>query len=132
MSVAYLDASAVVKLFKPEPESSRLAAVLAAHKLWMASELVTVEAGCAARRAGGDSMAALAESVVARLELIPCTEAIRTRAAARFSLPLRALDAIHAATALSVGDYLDAAYVYDADLIGALAAEGLTVASPGA
>lgn len=132
MTVAYLDASAVVKLFKPEAESPRLEEVLAGHKLWMASELVTVEAGCAARRAGGERMAAVAETVVARLELVPCTKAIRLRAAASFSQPLRALDAIDAATALGVRDVLDAVYVYDAHLSEVLAAEGLNVASPGA
>jgi predicted nucleic acid-binding protein len=130
--VAYLDASAVVKLFKPEAESSRLAAALGGHELWAASELVTVEAACAARRVGGEGMVAVAESVLAQIELIPCTEAIRERAGASFSVPLRALDAIHAASALSVRDDIALAMVYDADLGAALQAEGLTVAAPAA
>lgn len=129
---AYLDASAVVKLFKPEAESSRLAAALEGHEVWVASELVTVEVACAARRMGGEGVVAAAASVVARIELIPFTGAIRERAAASFSVPLRALDAVHAASALSVGEEIAAAMVYDADLGAALEAEGLTVRAPAA
>lgn len=77
-------------------------------------------------------MAAAAESVVARIELIPCTQAIRERAAAGFSVPLRALDAIHAASALTLRDEIVSAVVYDHGLREALEAEGLTVASPAA
>ena len=128
--VAYLDASAVVKLFKPEPESSPLAAALAPHEVWVASDVLTVEAACVARRLGREGMVSLAESVVARIELIPFTEAIRERAAAGFSVSLRALDAVHAASALSVKDEITLAMVYDDDLGAALKAEGLTVASP--
>jgi len=130
---AYVDASAVVKLFMPEAESSPLAAALAGHELWVASELVTVEVACAARRAGGEDLVATAASVLARIELIPCTGAIRERAAASFSVPLRALDAIHAASALLVRDEIALAMVCDADLGAApLEAEGLTVTAPAA
>jgi len=129
---AYLDASAAVKLFKPEAESSPLAVALEGHELWVASELVTVEVACAARRLGGEGTVAAAASVLARIELIPCTAAIRERAAARFSVPLRALDAIHAASALLVRDEIALAMVYDADLGAAPEAEGLTVTAPAA
>lgn len=130
--VAYLDASAVVKLFKPEAESSSLAATLAGHELWLASELVTVEAACVARRLGDEGLLAAAASVVARIELIPYTAAIGERAAAGFAVPLRALDAIHAASALSLRDEIASVMVYDRDLGVALETEGLTVASPAA
>jgi len=129
---AYLDASAVVKLFKPAAESSPLAAALEGHELWVASELLTVEVACAARRLGGEGTVAAAASVLARIELIPCTETIRERAAASFSVPLRALDAIHAASALLVRDEIALAMVYDADLGAAMEAEGLTVTAPAA
>jgi len=129
---AYLDASAVVKLVKPEAGSSPLATALEGHELWVASELVTVEVACAARRMGGEGTVAAAASVLARIELIPCTETIRERAAASFSVPLRALDAIHAASALFVRDEIALAMVYDADLGAALEAEGLTVTAPAA
>ena len=75
-------------------------------------------------------MVALAESVVARLELIPLTAAIRARAGARFARALRALDATHAASALSLRGELDVVVVYDAHLAGALTAERLAVIAP--
>ncbi len=132
MSAAYLDASAVVKLFKPERESVRLAEALARYDLWVSSEVVTVEAACTARRAGGDEMAGVAESVVASLELIPFTPGVRQRAAASFDRALRALDAIHAASALALGDDVAVVVAYDAELAGALEAEGLQVLAPDA
>ena len=121
-----------MKLVKPEAGSSPLAAALEGHQLWVASELVTVEVACAARRMEGQGTVAAAASVLARIELIPCTETIRERAAASFSVPLRALDAIHAASALFVRDEIALAMVYDADLGAALEAEGLTVTAPAA
>lgn len=130
--VAYLDASAVVKLFKPEPESSGLVEALASHELWVASEVVTIEAACVARRLGDEGIVVAAESVVARIELIPLTALIRERAGASFAVSLRALDAIHAASALSMRDEIASAVVYDADLGNALEAEGLTVEAPAA
>ena len=132
MSTAYLDASAVVKLFKPERESVRLAEALARYDLWVSSEVVTVEAACTARRAGGEEMVGAAESIVEALELIPFTLAVRQRAAASFGRPLRVLDAAHAASALTLADDLTVVVAYDAELAGALDAEGLEVLAPGA
>jgi hypothetical protein len=73
---------------------------------------------------------AAAASVVARIELIPFSGAIRERAAASFSVPLRALDAVHAASALSVREEIASAMVYGDDLGSALEGEGLTVRAP--
>jgi len=71
-------------------------------------------------------------SVLARIELIPCTAAIRERAGASFPVPPRALEAIHAASALFVREEIALAMVYDADLRAALATEGLPVTAPAA
>jgi predicted nucleic acid-binding protein len=130
LSVAYLDASAVVKLFKPEPESAALEATIGSAT-WMSSELVVVEALCTARRLGVQAVSA-AQDALTRIELLPYSRAVRDRAGSAFSRSLTALDAIHAASALSVRDDLDGVYVYDTQLASALAAEGLVVASPGA
>ena len=131
MTTAYLDASAIVKLFKPEHESVSLAEALGAYDLWVSNEVVAVEALCTARRAGGGAMVAAAEALMASVELMPLTASLRERAAAPFDRPLRALDAIHAATAVSVAEDLAAVVTYDADLFGALEAEGLAVFAPG-
>ena len=132
MSGAYLDASALVKLFKPEVESPVLAAALRDHEVWISSEIVAVEAACTARRAGDEGMVRLAEAVVASVTLVPFTAAISNRAARAYSRRLRALDAVHAATALAVADECEAIFAYDDDLSLALRAESAVVLSPGA
>ena len=130
MNAAYLDASAVVKLFKPERETAALEAVLTTIPTWISTELVAVEARCAARRLDSRLLSGV-EAVLANVDLRAATPAIRERAGMAFARPLRAPDAIHAATALSLRDDLDAAFVYDTDLSKAIAAEGLRVISPG-
>ena len=132
MSTAYLDASAIVKLFKPEGESERLAEVLAGYDLWASSEVVTVEVARTARRLGDAQLVGAAEAVLGSVALMALTPQVRRRAAASFARRLRALDAIHAASALAIADDLAVVVAYDADLAGALEGEGLSVVAPGA
>ncbi len=131
MSTAYLDASALVKLFKPEKESAELVRCVE-DRIWISAEIVVVEVICTARRLGGDAMLERAERAVSRLELVRLTAPVRDRAVQTFARPLRSLDAIHAAAALSVADDLELAVVYDLDLAAAMSAEGIHVESPGA
>lgn len=130
MSTSYLDASALVKLFKPEEESAELARHVE-DRIWISAEIVVVEVICTARRLGDDAMLQRAERLAARLELVPLTAHVRGRAVQAFARPLRSLDALHAAAALSVAEDLDLAVVYDIDLAAAMSAEGITVESPG-
>lgn len=130
MSTSYLDASALVKLFKPEAESAELARRVE-DRIWISAEIVVVEVICTARRLGDDAMLQRAERLAARLELVPLTAHVRGRALQAFARPLRSLDALHAAAALSVAEDLDLAVVYDIDLAAAMSAEGITVESPG-
>ncbi len=130
MRASYLDASALVKLFKPEPETAALTVALKTAPVWLSSELVAVELRCAAQRVA-PALIEQAEAALSNVELVECTRAIQERAGMTFAASLRALDAIHAATALSVAEDIEAVYVYDADLGAALVAEGLTVAAPG-
>ncbi len=130
MSTSYLDASALVKLFKPEEESAELARHVE-DRIWISAEIVVVEVICTARRLGDDAMLQRAERLAARLELVPLTAHVRGRAVQAFARPLRSLDALHAAAALSVAADLDLAVVYDIDLAAAMSAEGITVESPG-
>lgn len=130
MSAAYVDASALVKLFKPEPETEALMDALVSWDVHVSSELIVVEALCTAKRLGGpvDRAAAALDG----LGLVPFSEAIRNQAAARaFDPPLRALDAIHLATALSLGGDVDAFIAYDTGLSGAADASGLRALAPG-
>ena len=130
MRTVYLDASALVKLFKPEAETAALRAELPRFPQRVSSELLAVEVRCTARRLGG-ALLTRAEAALTGVELTPLDLQVRERAgASAFSPPLRALGAVHLATALSMAEDLDAFFAYDADLCAAAAGEGLRVRSP--
>ena len=127
--VAYLDASAFVTLVKDEPESAALNAALEAWPRKSSSALLEVEGPRAARRTNPLAYDA-ARALLAGMELLEIEADIR-RAAADLSDPgLRSLDAIHLATALSLGERCGAFFAYDDRLIAAARAHGLTVTVP--
>ena len=127
--VAYLDASAFLKLVKDEPESAALNAALDAWSRKSSSALLEVEGSRAARRTNALAYDA-ARALLAGMELLELDADIR-RAAADLSDPgLRTLDAIHLATALSLGKRCGAFFAYDDRLIAAARAHGLTVTVP--
>src|ERR1700736_4244233 len=103
MSVAYLDASAFCKLLTAEPESIALARALSNEHTWVASELLVVEAKRVALRLGGDAPAR-ARDELERVALVPFTDVVRAAAGKLEPAALRALDAIHIATALELRD----------------------------
>jgi uncharacterized protein len=129
--VAYLDASAFVKLVldETETETRALREALDGWSAWSSSALLEVESVLAARRrrpSGGEAARTMLESMV----LLEIDADVR-RAAADLDDPgLRALDAIHLATALSLGERCGAFFAYDERLIGAARAHGLSVTVP--
>jgi uncharacterized protein len=127
--VAYLDASAFVKLVKDEPESAALDAALEAWPRKSSSALLEVEGPRAARRTNPLAFDA-ARALIGGMELIEIDAAIRRAAAALPDPGLRSLDAIHLATALSLGERCGAFFAYDERLIAAARAHGLTVTVP--
>lgn len=130
--LVYLDSSALVKLVLPEAESSALLKSLDAWPARLSSELSRVEVIRAVRRATSDPAAeGRAEDVLAGLHLLKIDSGILGRAARLDPRTLRSLDAIHLASALSLGDDLGSMVVYDAGLATAAAACGLKVAAPG-
>jgi len=131
LTAAYLDASALVKLMRPEPESKALVEALARWPVRIASEIVVVELGCTARRLGGGELLDRAGTITDGLHLIPFSTAIRERAiATAFDPPLRALDAIHLATAIELGEDVDRFVAYDDHLCRAANSHRLAVHSP--
>ena len=126
--LVYLDSSAFVKLVLPEPETPALVAALAGVTRLIASEVLEVEAMRATRRGGGPIEAARAQ--LAGVTLLALTAEIRSRAAALDPPSVRSLDAIHLATALSLGGRLRVIYSYDARLSLAAAEAGLEVRTP--
>lgn len=130
MKVAYLDASALVKLFKPERETAAFRDALSDWPVQVSSELIRVESVCTARRLGGEEILQRALTILDRIELIPLSSEIIELATGAFSPPLRAMDAIHLATALSMREDLGAIFVYDSDLHAAAHAHGFNATAP--
>jgi uncharacterized protein len=130
VKAAYLDASALVKLVKAEPETAPLRAALGAWPVCVASELIRVEAICTARRVGGKDVLDRANAALERITLIPISQQIIELAGAEHARPLRAMDAIHLATALTMHEHLGAVFVYDADLYAAANAHELNPLAP--
>lgn len=130
-SVAYLDASAAVKLVRSEPETSALRHALAQGVASVSSELLAVELRCFAHRVAPeqhDSAIRLIDSV----GLVPLTAPIRARAGESFDPPQTAVDALHIATALAL-DLEGLVFVtYDERQLAGARDAGLEVARPGA
>jgi predicted nucleic acid-binding protein len=130
VKAAYLDASALVKLFKAEPETRAFQTALAEWPVRVASELIRVEAMCTARRIGGEDVLDRANAALERITLIPLTQQVIELAVGEHTPPLRAMDAIHLATALTIREDLGAVFVYDADLHAASRAQDLNPLAP--
>lgn len=126
----YLDASALMKLVREEPETRALAAWLAGQpeQPVVTSELGRVEVLRATRRAGSD--VAEARAVMDDVDLVPLDHAVQDLACDVGEPLLRTLDALHLASALLLRDDLDAFVAYDLRLLEAAREAGLPVASP--
>lgn len=133
MSLCYLDASALVKLATRETETDALRDHLLRYSGHVTSRLAAVEVPRALARRGTESMSVGSETVADTLEGLMVVEpdaAIVTTAASLAPPFLRSLDAIHLASALSIGSELDALITYDLRLANAARAAGLTVVAP--
>jgi uncharacterized protein len=128
--VLYLDSSAIAKLVVSEPETSQLVDVVRADPEVISSALAWTEVVRAVRRAGG--RAARAKTVLEGIALVPIDDGIIREAADLAPPTVRTLDAIHLATAISVGDELASIVTYDLRLAEAASAAGLQVLRPGA
>lgn len=130
MSAAYVDASALVKLFKAEHETEAFRAALADWPVQVSSEIIRVEAICTARRLGDGDVLRRARATLERISLLPLTPEIVDLATDAHTPPLRAMDVIHLATALSAREDLGVMFVYDGDLLAAATAHGLNSLAP--
>ena len=137
MALFYADASALVKLVRDEPESDALRAFLAEADL-VSSELVLTEVPRAIRRAAAhdarlalDVLMARAADIVDAVALLPLDRPLLLAAGASAEPALRALDAIHIATAVDLSP-LDGFVSYDERQTAAARLAGLRTLSPGA
>ena len=126
---AYLDASAFVKLVVREPESDALAGALEGWPRRVSSSLLVVEAVRATARVSQEA-SRRAERVLGGVTLIPADLPLLRQAARLAPSALRSLDAVHLATALSLGNELGAFFAYDERLCSAAGAAALAVESP--
>lgn len=125
---AYFDSSAIVKLGRPEVESQALIDYLDEHQ---PNALTSILADVEVRRAL-ERLRARGDDPSDHLRgffLIDISRDVRDLAA-KVAPELRSLDAVHLATALSIGVDLDFV-TYDDRLAVAARAEGLRVVQPG-
>ncbi|HSS73007.1 MAG TPA: type II toxin-antitoxin system VapC family toxin [Gaiellaceae bacterium] len=115
-TAVYLDASALVKLVVPEPESPALRAELARWDRRVSSALVRAELIRAAARVGAAARR-LAERVLTTLDLVAVDDAILDAASRVRPADLRTLDAVHLVSAQALGPALGGFVAYDARLL---------------
>jgi hypothetical protein len=125
----YLDSSALVKLVVPEPESRALREALRSWPERISSVVAEIEVERVGRRLGGGAIRR-ARSVLARIAFLELDEEVRGRAAGLGPTELGTLDAIHLATALTLGDDLGGLCAYDTRLVDATNAAGVDVVAP--
>jgi hypothetical protein len=125
----YLDSSAIVKLVVPEPETKALRELLRSWPDRASSVIARIEVERVAGRIGGGSVRR-ARTVLSRISLVELDDEVVGGASAIQPTELRTLDAIHLATALSLGEDLGAMCAYDARLADAAAAAGAEVVAP--
>lgn len=129
----YLDSSAIVKLIVAERESTALVDALEEWPDRLSSALARVEVHRALWRVRAPrAIRARADAVLSRLVLVHIDQPVLSRASSFTDPILRALDAIHLATALSIGDVPGAFITYDARLAVAAQKQRLDVRHPGA
>jgi len=125
----YLDASAAVKLVVSEPESASVRRLVAGSVTRVSSRVLAVELIRAVGRASPASLDQ-ARSLLGVMEFVELSPEIAEHAATLEPVGLRSLDAIHLASALVLGDELDAFITYDARQADAARALGLMVPYP--
>jgi len=130
----YIESSALVKLVWKESESDALRAALMEWPDRLSSELAHIEVIRAARCGPASAMTILlgrAREVIAALNLLAINEDVLELAATVGPTRLRSLDAIHLASALTLGPDLGAMVTYDVALASAARRAGIEILSPG-
>lgn len=130
MKALYLDSSAFIKVAVEEPESTALRLFLSERQSRRTSStLLRAEALRAVRHLGSGAMATVREGL-RRVDLIGIDDRILDAAGMLEPRILRTLDAIHLATALSLGDDLAEIVTYDERMTEAARLLGLPTISP--
>lgn len=126
MSSLYLDASAIAKLVIAESESSALGDYVRGRGL-VSSRIAIVEVTKAVARANPK---ADPQRMFARIAFVELDRDLASIASKTGDPSLRALDAIHLASALRLGREIESFLTYDSRQAEAARTSGLAVASP--
>ncbi len=131
MTALYLDSSAFVKLVVEEAETAALRRFVAGTTTARrtSSALLRTESLRAVRHLGPDALATVREGL-RRVDLIAIDDRILDVAGTLEPQVLRTLDAVHLATALAIGDDLEAIVTYDERMFAAARLLGLPTATP--
>ena len=128
--VAYVDSSALVKLIVTEPESAALRQAASRWQRWASAALVRTETIRALRRSGNERYVATARRLLHSVHLVRIDDPLLDRAGDLDPPDLRSLDAIHLASALSLGTDIGIMFVYDRRLEAAARLHGFATSSP--
>jgi predicted nucleic acid-binding protein len=130
LTAHYLDSSAFVKLIVEEPETAALRALLAGgEQRRVSSALLWTESLRAVRHLGAEALATVREAL-RRIDLVGIDDRILDAAGTLEPRILRTLDAIHVATAMAVGEDLEAIVTYDERMLEAATLLGFPTATP--
>jgi hypothetical protein len=127
--VAYLDSSALVKLALAEAETDSLWDAVEQWQRRVTSKIGIVEVLRTVRRRNPGAEQ-LARRILAHTGLLAVEDGLLVAAVTVEPVPLRALDAVHLASALRIRSQLIAFVSYDRQQLEAAEALGLPVASP--
>lgn len=128
----YADTSALVKLVQDEKESAELRQWLSRHQPIIAtSDLTTTELLRVCRMNVPDALPEVMQMLDGLIR-IPLSRSLCRSAGISVPLPLRSLDALHVATAMLLGEEIQAVLTYDRQMINGAHAVGLATISPGA
>lgn len=126
----YIDSSAILKFVFAEPE--RAALVKALTQPAISSELARLEVKRAVHRINPKDIA-LANQELTRINFVTISDQVLSTAEAfTANISLATLDAIHVATALTLGSKIEGIITYDKQMIANAQNMGIRVLSPGA
>lgn len=125
--LAYVDTSAFIKLLLTEDETPALRTALTEWPDLVSSEIAFIEAHRIGLR---ENRQADVTTLLQGVTLVGYTPAVRQRAATIGTAHLRALDAIHLATAEALGHDLGVIFTYDKRMLSDGLLEGLPVRAP--
>ncbi len=127
--VTYLDSSAIVKLVTLEPESTALRRYLRRKHPVVTSALARTEVARALLPFGAAALAR-GEDTMSRLDVVRISDRIVRSAGTLLPTRLRSLDAIHLATAATLGADLARVCTYDERMASSATELGMTVVAP--